>query len=42
MVSELRDQIGCLLAIWGCAMQSGANNVATLLVGRIVAGLAIG
>ncbi|KAF5327163.1 hypothetical protein D9619_004540 [Psilocybe cf. subviscida] len=35
-------QLGCLFALWGCAMQSGANNVATLLVGRIVAGLAIG
>ncbi|TFK40034.1 sugar transporter [Crucibulum laeve] len=35
-------QIGCLFAIWGCSMQAGAHNVATLLVGRIVGGLAIG
>ncbi|KAF8150613.1 general substrate transporter [Crassisporium funariophilum] len=35
-------QIGCLFAIWGGAMQSGASNVATLLVGRIIGGLAIG
>ncbi|KAF4614243.1 hypothetical protein D9613_007735 [Agrocybe pediades] len=35
-------QIGCLFAIWGCAMQAGANNVATLIIGRVVAGLAIG
>ncbi|KAH9481570.1 High-affinity glucose transporter [Psilocybe cubensis] len=35
-------QIGCIFALWGCAMQSGASNVATLLIGRIVAGLAIG
>ncbi|PPQ91031.1 hypothetical protein CVT25_013956 [Psilocybe cyanescens] len=35
-------QIGCLFALWGCAMQAGAGNSATLLIGRIVAGLAIG
>jgi len=35
-------QIGCLLAMWGCAMQAGAPNVATLLIGRIIGGLAIG
>ncbi|EJD07134.1 sugar transporter [Fomitiporia mediterranea MF3/22] len=35
-------QIGCIWALWGCAMQGGANNVATLLIGRIVAGVAIG
>ncbi|KAF9007615.1 general substrate transporter [Cyathus striatus] len=35
-------QIGCLFAIWGCAMQAGAMNVATLLIGRIIGGLAIG
>jgi predicted MFS family arabinose efflux permease len=35
-------QIGCIFALWGCAMQAGANNHATLLIGRIVAGLAIG
>ena len=33
---------GCVWALWGCAMQSGANNIATLLIGRIVAGVAIG
>lgn len=35
-------QIGCLWALWGCAMQCGANNVATLLIGRIISGVAIG
>ncbi|KAF7424377.1 hypothetical protein PC9H_009684 [Pleurotus ostreatus] len=35
-------QVGTIFALWGCAMQTGANNVATLLVGRIIAGLAIG
>ena len=35
-------QIGVSLALWGCAMQSGANNFACMLVGRIVAGFAIG
>lgn len=35
-------QIGAVLALWGCAMQSGANNFACMLVGRIVAGFAIG
>ncbi|OCH84054.1 general substrate transporter, partial [Obba rivulosa] len=35
-------QIGAVFALWGCAMQSGANNFACLLVGRIVAGFAIG
>jgi len=35
-------QIGALFALWGCAMQAGASNVATLLVGRIIGGFAIG
>ncbi|KAK7042917.1 hypothetical protein VNI00_008653 [Paramarasmius palmivorus] len=35
-------QIGSLVALWGCAMQAGAHNTATLIVGRVVAGLAIG
>ncbi|KAG6833374.1 hypothetical protein H0H87_007991 [Tephrocybe sp. NHM501043] len=35
-------QIGCLFALWGGAMQAGASNVATLLVGRIIGGVAIG
>lgn len=35
-------QIGSLFALWGCAMQAGAPNVATLLVGRIIGGFAIG
>ncbi|KAF8962725.1 general substrate transporter [Flammula alnicola] len=38
----LSSKIGCTFALWGCAMQSGASNVATLLVGRIIAGFAIG
>ncbi|KAI5118100.1 hypothetical protein M0805_005207 [Coniferiporia weirii] len=35
-------QIGCVWALWGCAMQCGANNIATLLIGRIISGVAIG
>ncbi|TDL20783.1 sugar transporter [Rickenella mellea] len=35
-------QIGCLFALWGCAMQAGANNFTTLIIGRIVGGIAIG
>ncbi|KAG6827977.1 hypothetical protein H0H92_009803 [Tricholoma furcatifolium] len=35
-------QLGCIFALWGGAMQSGANNVATLLIGRIIGGFAIG
>lgn len=35
-------QLGAAVALWGCAMQSGANNFACMLVGRIVAGFAIG
>ncbi|KAI0671410.1 general substrate transporter [Trametes maxima] len=35
-------QFGALVALWGCAMQAGANNFACMLVGRIVAGFAIG
>ncbi|KAF4571348.1 hypothetical protein EYR36_008677 [Pleurotus pulmonarius] len=31
-------QVGSIFALWGCAMQTGASNVATLLVGRIIAG----
>ncbi|PSS03516.1 hypothetical protein PHLCEN_2v3984 [Hermanssonia centrifuga] len=35
-------QLGASIALWGCAMQAGANNFACMLVGRIVAGFAIG
>ena len=35
-------QLGAMVALWGGAMQAGANNVATLLVGRIIGGMAIG
>ena len=28
--------------MWGGAMQCGANNYATLLIGRILGGIAIG
>ena len=35
-------QAGCVWALWGCAMQAGAPNIACLLIGRIVAGVAIG
>ncbi|OSC98277.1 general substrate transporter [Trametes coccinea BRFM310] len=39
---RLTVQLGALIALWGCAMQSGANNFACMLIGRIVAGFAIG
>ncbi|KAI0767994.1 general substrate transporter [Trametes elegans] len=35
-------QLGALVALWGCAMQAGANNFACMLIGRIIAGVAIG
>ncbi|OBZ72476.1 High-affinity glucose transporter [Grifola frondosa] len=35
-------QLGAFVALWGCAMQSGANNFACMIIGRIVAGFAIG
>ncbi|KAI0784194.1 general substrate transporter [Abortiporus biennis] len=35
-------QLGATIALWGCAMQAGANNLACMLIGRIVAGFAIG
>ncbi|KZT35508.1 general substrate transporter [Sistotremastrum suecicum HHB10207 ss-3] len=35
-------QIGCLWALLGCALQAGGSNIATLMVGRIIAGFAIG
>lgn len=35
-------QLGASIALWGCAMQAGANSFATMLIGRIVAGFAIG
>ncbi|KIK56699.1 hypothetical protein GYMLUDRAFT_47000 [Collybiopsis luxurians FD-317 M1] len=35
-------QFGATIALWGCAMQAGAHNIATLIIGRIVAGFAIG
>ncbi|KAG6879689.1 hypothetical protein C0992_012987 [Termitomyces sp. T32_za158] len=38
----ISPQIGCVFSLWGGAMQSGASNVATLLVGRIIGGIAIG
>lgn len=34
--------VGSILAILGGALQGGANNVATVIVGRVIAGLAIG
>ncbi|KIJ52353.1 hypothetical protein M422DRAFT_776037 [Sphaerobolus stellatus SS14] len=39
---KLTIQFGCIWALWGCSMQAGANNITTLLIGRIVAGVAIG
>ncbi|EIM91152.1 general substrate transporter [Stereum hirsutum FP-91666 SS1] len=39
---KIAIQIGAVIALWGCAMQTGARNIATLFVGRVVGGLAIG
>ncbi|GJJ08104.1 hypothetical protein Clacol_002312 [Clathrus columnatus] len=39
---KLTIQMGCVWALWGCSMQAGASNIACLLIGRIVAGVAIG
>ncbi|KAJ8074284.1 hypothetical protein PM082_012594 [Marasmius tenuissimus] len=39
---KISIQIGAIFALWGSAMQAGANNIATMIVGRIIAGLAIG
>lgn len=39
---KLSIQLGATVALWGCAMQAGANSFATMIVGRIVAGFAIG
>lgn len=41
-IDIIRFKIGAIFALWGCAMQGGANNYACLLVGRIIAGFAIG
>ncbi|KAJ7111877.1 general substrate transporter [Mycena epipterygia] len=35
-------QIGALVAMLGCSLQTGAQNVSYLIVGRLIAGLAIG
>ncbi|KAJ7787726.1 general substrate transporter [Mycena olivaceomarginata] len=35
-------QLGALVAILGCSLQTGARNVSYLIVGRLIAGLAIG
>jgi MFS family permease len=35
-------QFGSAVAILGCALQTGAQNISYLMVGRVVAGLAIG
>ncbi|KAJ7472655.1 general substrate transporter [Mycena latifolia] len=35
-------QIGALVAMLGCSLQTGARNVSYLIVGRLIAGLAIG
>lgn len=34
--------LGSILACVGCALQGGANTVATIIVGRAIAGLAVG
>ncbi|KAJ4497443.1 sugar transporter [Lentinula lateritia] len=35
-------QFGASIILWGCAMQTGGHNTATLILGRIIAGFAIG
>jgi MFS family permease len=35
-------QLGCLVALLGCGLQTGANGLGTLLAGRVIAGFAIG
>jgi MFS family permease len=35
-------QLSCVLSLLGCSLQAGAQNYATLLVGRIVGGVASG
>ncbi|KAJ6459470.1 general substrate transporter [Mycena vitilis] len=35
-------QLGALVAVLGCSLQTGAQNVSYLIVGRMIAGLAIG
>ncbi|KAJ7067446.1 general substrate transporter [Mycena amicta] len=35
-------QLGALVAVLGCSLQAGARNVSYLIVGRMIAGLAIG
>ncbi|KAG8745574.1 hypothetical protein FRC10_007752 [Ceratobasidium sp. 414] len=35
-------QIGSFVAVLGCSLQTGAQNISYLMVGRVIAGLAIG
>lgn len=35
-------KLGALVAVFGCSLQTGARNVAFMIGGRFVAGLAIG
>ncbi|CAE7226471.1 unnamed protein product [Rhizoctonia solani] len=35
-------QAGSLVAVLGCSLQTGAQNISYLMVGRVIAGLAIG
>ncbi|KAG9102692.1 hypothetical protein FRC06_001439 [Ceratobasidium sp. 370] len=35
-------QIGSTVAVLGCSLQTGAQNISYLMVGRVIAGLAIG
>lgn len=39
---KLTIQIGCVFGLWGCSMQAGASNIATMLVGRIIGGISVG
>jgi predicted MFS family arabinose efflux permease len=34
--------IGSLISIFGCALQAGANSIAMLIAGRVIAGVAVG
>ena len=35
-------QLGCLISLVGCAIQTAAINAAMLIVGRLIAGWAVG
>ena len=40
--NALDIEIGCIVSLGGCALQTGANDIIMLLMGRIVSGFATG